>query len=81
VITYFSWDYDTWAPRFWRILNPIEDDEVFREETVMQQLSNSNTALRRSEMGRTARATSSARFRSGFADASSSSATNPRRSQ
>lgn len=39
VITYFSWDYEEWAPRFWRILNPIEDDEVFREQTVMQQLS------------------------------------------
>jgi signal peptidase I len=81
VITYFSWDYDTWAPRFWRILNPIEDDEVFREETVMQQLSNSNTALRRSEMERTARPASSAPSRAGLADAPSSSATNPRRSQ
>jgi signal peptidase I len=41
VITYFSWDYDRWLPRFGRILNPIEDDEVFREQTVMQQLTDS----------------------------------------
>lgn len=43
VITYFSWDYEEWGPRFWRILNPIEDDEVFRDQTVMQQLSSSQT--------------------------------------
>jgi len=51
VITYFSWDYETWAPRFWRILNPIEDDEVFREQTVTQQLS---TAPRRPDSLRVA---------------------------
>lgn len=38
VMTYFSWDYEEWMPRFGRILNLIEDDEVFREQTVMQQL-------------------------------------------
>jgi len=81
VITYFSWDYETWAPRFWRILNPIEDDEVFREQTVRQQLSTPNTALRRSEKGRTARPTASARTRAGLATASSSSPTNPSQSR
>lgn len=46
IITYFSWDHDRWVPRFWRILNPIEDDEVFREQTVLQQLSDSATTQR-----------------------------------
>ncbi len=46
IITYFSWDHQAWAPRFSRIFNLIEDDEVFREETVMQQLSDSTTARR-----------------------------------
>jgi len=41
--TYFSWDYEAWMPRFSRILNPIEDDEVFREQTVMEQLSDSTS--------------------------------------
>jgi signal peptidase I len=47
VITYFSWDHQRWVPRFGRILNPIEDDEVFREQTVMQQISDSTTVERR----------------------------------
>jgi len=47
IFTYFSWDYDSWMPRFGRIFNPIEDDEVFREQTVMQQLSDSTTVHRR----------------------------------
>jgi signal peptidase I len=47
IFTYFSWDYESWMPRFGRILNPIEDDEVFREQTVMQQLSDSTTVHRR----------------------------------
>ena len=47
VLTYFSWDHDDWMPRFGRIFNPIEDDEVFREQTVMQQLSDSTTVDRR----------------------------------
>jgi signal peptidase I len=47
LITYFSWDYASWTPRFGRILNPIEDDEVFREQTVVQQLSDSTTATAR----------------------------------
>jgi signal peptidase I len=38
VITYFSWDAQRFLPRFWRILNPIEDDEVFREQPVMEQV-------------------------------------------
>jgi signal peptidase I len=46
VITYFSWDHERWVPRFGRILNPIEDDEVFREQTVLQQLSDSTTVRR-----------------------------------
>ena len=47
IFTYFSWDYESWTPRFGRIFNPIEDDEVFREQTVMQQLSGSTTVHRR----------------------------------
>lgn len=47
IFTYFSWDYESWTPRFGRIFNPIEDDEVFREQTVMQQLSDSTTVHRR----------------------------------
>ncbi len=50
IITYFSWDHDAWAPRFGRIFNPIEDDEIFREQTVMQQLSDSTT-VRQSTQG------------------------------
>jgi len=46
VITYFSWDYERWMPRFGRILNPIEDDEVFRKQTVLQRLPDSTTAGR-----------------------------------
>ena len=38
IITYFSWNANSWTPRFGRILNPIEDAEVFRETPVMQQL-------------------------------------------
>jgi signal peptidase I len=48
VITYFSWDYEEWTPRFGRILSPIESAEVFRKQTVMQQLSDSTTVHRRS---------------------------------
>lgn len=44
VVTYFSWDYEEWAPRFWRILNPIKDDEVFRDKTEMQQGASSQTS-------------------------------------
>ncbi|WP_105013022.1 signal peptidase I [Salinibacter sp. 10B] len=47
IITYFSWDHQAWMPRFGRIMNPIEDDEVFRDQTVMQQLSDSATVERR----------------------------------
>jgi signal peptidase I len=46
-LTYFSWDHEEWVPRFWRIFNPIEDDEVFREQTVMQQLPDSTAAERK----------------------------------
>ena len=48
IITYFSWDYERWMPRFYRIFNPIEDGELFREQTVMQQISDSTTAGLRS---------------------------------
>jgi signal peptidase I len=50
VLTYFSWNHESWLPRFGRIFNPIEDDEVFREQTVMQQLSDS-TAVDRGKGG------------------------------
>ena len=48
IITYFSWDYERWMPRFYRIFNPIEDGELFREQTVTQQISDSTTAGLRS---------------------------------
>ncbi len=39
VITYFSWDASRWLPRFGRIFNPIEDDDVFREKAVRNQVA------------------------------------------
>jgi signal peptidase I len=54
--TYFSWDYDAWMPRFGRIFNPIEDDGVFRDRTVMEQLSDSTTARATPEPGRSIQA-------------------------
>lgn len=47
ILTYFSWDYEEWQPRFWRIMNPIEDDEVFREQSVLREQAKKNTAQRR----------------------------------
>lgn len=44
ILTYFSWNHEVLRPRLGRILNPIEDDEVFREQTVMEQRSDSVTA-------------------------------------
>jgi signal peptidase I len=46
VITYFSWDAESFLPRFTRILNPIEDDEVFREQRVMEQISSNQPGTR-----------------------------------
>lgn len=39
VLTYFSWDADRWLPRFGRIMRPIAADGVFRDQTVMEQIS------------------------------------------
>ena len=39
VLTYFSWDHEEWIPRPGRIMRPIADDEVFRDQTVMDRLS------------------------------------------
>jgi signal peptidase I len=39
VLTYFSWDTDRWLPRFGRIMRPIADGEIFRDQTVMEQIS------------------------------------------
>jgi signal peptidase I len=39
VLTYFSWDAGRWLPRFGRIMRPIADSEVFRDQTVMEQIS------------------------------------------
>ncbi|PSQ60266.1 MAG: signal peptidase I [Bacteroidetes bacterium QH_10_64_19] len=39
VLTYFSWDADRWLPRFGRIMQPIPDDDIFRNRTVMEQIS------------------------------------------
>jgi signal peptidase I len=46
VLTYFSWDHDAWLPRFGRILRPIADAGVFREQPVVEQLSRQQTAAR-----------------------------------
>lgn len=80
ILTYFSWDYEAWAPRFWRIMNPIEDDEVFREQTVMQQLSNPSTTRRRLETKPAPQAVPASPSQARLAEVSSSS-TNVRRSQ
>lgn len=48
VVTYFSWDSERWLPRFGRIMRPIADDGVFREHTVMEQISGDKTATHRS---------------------------------
>ncbi|MCS3939339.1 signal peptidase I [Salinibacter ruber] len=44
VLTYFSWDHEAWLPRFGRILRPIADAGVFREQPVMNELSGGQTA-------------------------------------
>ncbi|MCS3640857.1 signal peptidase I [Salinibacter ruber] len=44
VLTYFSWDHEEWLPRFGRILRPIADAGVFREQPVMNELSGGQTA-------------------------------------
>ena len=46
VLTYFSWDHEEWLPRFGRIMRPIADNSVFREQTVMNQLPGEQTAGR-----------------------------------
>ena len=47
VLTYFSWDHEEWSPRFGRIMQPIADDGVFREKTVMKQIPEVRPADRR----------------------------------
>ncbi len=44
VLTYFSWDGERWLPRFGRIMRPIADEEVFRDRTVMEQISSESRA-------------------------------------
>ncbi|WP_103027481.1 signal peptidase I [Salinibacter altiplanensis] len=44
VLTYFSWDHEAWLPRFGRIMRPIADDEVFREQPVVDQRPDAQTA-------------------------------------
>jgi len=46
VLTYFSWDHEAWLPRFGRIMRPIADAGVFREQTVMEQISKGRVANR-----------------------------------
>jgi signal peptidase I len=77
IITYFSWDHQAWMPRFWRILNPIEDDEVFREQTVMQQLSAPEAAQYRGRH-RAPHPVPAARTQVRLADGSPSSSTSHR---
>ncbi|MFB6099090.1 MAG: signal peptidase I [Salinibacter sp.] len=52
VLTYFSWDHEEWSPRFGRIMQPIPDDEVFREQTVMEQISANGRASNQHRRGR-----------------------------
>jgi signal peptidase I len=47
VLTYFSWDAERWLPRFGRIMRPIPDSEVFRDQTVMEQISSERQTVRR----------------------------------
>ena len=47
VLTYFSWDHEEWMPRFGRIMRPIAGDAVFREQTVMDQISTNGRAMHR----------------------------------
>ena len=47
VLTYFSWNHEEWTPRFGRIMRPISDDGVFREQSVMEQISEGQTVDRR----------------------------------
>ena len=49
ILTYFSWDHDSWLPRFGRIMRPIADAGVFREQPVVEQLSRQQTAARSGE--------------------------------
>ena len=46
VLTYFSWDHEEWLPRFGRIMRPIADNEVFREQTIMNHPPGGQTAGR-----------------------------------
>jgi len=47
VLTYFSWDHEEWVPRFGRIMRPVADSGVFRDQTVMEQISTDGRAVRR----------------------------------
>ena len=51
VLTYFSWDHEEWLPRFGRIMQPISDDGVFREQTVVEQISDGRAASQRRRRG------------------------------
>lgn len=48
VLTYFSWDHEGWHPRLGRIMQPIAGESVFRERTVMEQVSGDQVANRHS---------------------------------
>lgn len=51
ILTYFSWDHERWVPRFGRIFHLIEDDEVFHERRVVEQLSDHAGATDRTIKG------------------------------
>ncbi|MEF8815932.1 MAG: signal peptidase I [Salinibacter sp.] len=46
VLTYFSWDHEAWLPRFGRIMRPIADDGIFREQSALDPLPKGQTADR-----------------------------------
>ena len=46
VLTYFSWDHEAWLPRFGRIMQPIADDGVFREQSALAPPPKGQTAGR-----------------------------------
>jgi signal peptidase I len=78
IITYFSWDYERWMPRFGRIFNPIEDGDIFREQTVRQQIADSTVAKGHSG-DRTARSGGPLRDEARLRDGRAPKADGPRR--
>jgi signal peptidase I len=52
VVTYFSWNHESWRPRLGRIFRPIADASVFRDQTLQEQLSGRRAASTRRQQPR-----------------------------